>query len=133
MDRRGGRRRRRHGALTTPHLEVAGGLDLIARRVAQRRSYEGVRVPDVGCGLGETALLFGARAAIVTALDCSSAMLERAQQRARSAGASWTSVHADAIEIAELGLDTFRDRAVSQRAGACADGARLIATLDPTF
>ncbi len=59
----------------------------------------GERLLDVGCGTGRHAVALAARGAVVTGVDLSSAMLERARTRAATAGVDIELVEADARDL----------------------------------
>lgn len=69
------------------------------------------RVLDLGCGTGESALHYASRGLDVTGLDASAVAIHRAHDKARQRGLSIRFIHADALQLAELGetFDTVTD------------------------
>lgn len=59
-------------------------------------------VLDVGCGLGEHALLFAKRGLKVTGIDFHAAPIERAQRQAAERGLAVTFLMHDALELSEF-------------------------------
>jgi SAM-dependent methyltransferase len=96
-----------------------------------------MRVLDVGCGFGVTSLAFASRGAAVHGVDLSPPMIERARQRASSAGMSATFAVADAqtdelggpfdIVVSRFGVMFFDDpvQAFANMADATTGGGRL--------
>jgi ubiquinone/menaquinone biosynthesis C-methylase UbiE len=67
--------------------QVARGIQVVADHVVRSgRIRAGERVLDVACGTGNTALMAGARGAVVTGLDLTPELLVIAQKRAAEEG-----------------------------------------------
>jgi SAM-dependent methyltransferase len=88
------------------HLRSSAALEDVARARAELRTVLGVRrgarLLDIGCGLGDEVVAVARHAGpggLVVGVDASSALLARAQARARDAGVTAHFVLADAHDL----------------------------------
>ena len=78
-----------------------------AKLVKHARVHAGQRVLDVGCGTGVAAVTAARRGALVTGLDLTPALLERARENARIAGVTvdWHEGDAENLPFDEGAFD----------------------------